>query len=333
MKTVLVTGGNGHLGFNLVQCLVARGYRVRASVRDLNDTARTRHLEALGVELVELDVLKPETFKDAFIGIDGLFHSAAPNLVWARDEVKEIEQPIREGTLNVLNAAREAGVKRIIFTSSCSAAGLDAPSEKPITEDLWNLNPKTTLIRAKIEAEKVFFEFISEHKISGASMLIPSMVGPGFQRHTPNTRLYEFALRGKCPPFPHLGFHIVDSRDAALGHVLAYENSNASGRYIIAGEYFETPALVRALRASNSSARIPGWMVPKSVLPVIAALDFVVHKLSGRPRQLTMDIISEFVGKYQRVSSARAKSELGWQPRSSEETFRDTFNWVTRYFI
>ena len=126
-KNVLVTGANGHVGFVLTKSLIERGYHVRASVRDKNNHELTAHLEKLNAEIVELDIMKPKTIGPAMKGMEGVFQVAAVYKSWARDPEKEIINPSIIGGINVLKAANDANVKRVIFTSSTAAVGRSGP--------------------------------------------------------------------------------------------------------------------------------------------------------------------------------------------------------------
>lgn len=332
-ETVLVTGGNGHLGYHLCKTLIELGYRVRASVRDLKDPMKVSHLKPLGVELVQADLMDFPSLASAMKSVSGVFHSAAPNLPWSRNPEGEILHPIREGTLNVFRAAQAEGVRRMVFTSSCSAIGMDAAEGSPLTEDQWYLDAVTPLIRAKIEAEMLATRFAKAHDMTMLSICMPSMIGPGFFRHTPNTQMYERAILGRLPPLPRLGFHLVDARDAALAHALAYGNPKASGRYIVAGQYFESVDLIHFLKKIDSNLKLSTRSLPGWFLPGVCALDWVKNKTTGAPREVTRGMVREFVGKFQRVSASRAERELGWRARPAEETVRDTLAWIRKYYL
>ena len=121
-KNVLVTGANGHVGFVLTKFLVERGYNVRASVRDKNNPELISHLSPLNVEIVELDLMKPETIENAMEGREGLFQGAAVYKSWAKNPQEEIIDPSIIGGINALKAARKANVKKVVFTSSTALA-------------------------------------------------------------------------------------------------------------------------------------------------------------------------------------------------------------------
>ena len=133
-KNVLVTGANGHVGYTLTKLLVERGYNVRASVRDKDNKELTKNLNEFDVEIVSLDLMKPETIEPAMENIDGVFQVAAVYKSWARNPEDEIINPSIIGGINVLECAHNAGVKKIIFTSSTAAIGRSGPNCRALTE-------------------------------------------------------------------------------------------------------------------------------------------------------------------------------------------------------
>jgi dihydroflavonol-4-reductase len=330
MKRILVTGGNGHLGYNLIKILLQRGYHVRASIRNLKDQFKVRHLENLNVELMEADLLDPVKLEKAIQGMDGVFHSAAPNLPWSPNLEQDIARPMIEGTQNVLKAAVTQKVKKVVFTSTCAAVGMDAPEHHPLTEANWNLQAKAPLIRCKMEAERWAHNFCDKTGLTFVSLCPPSIVGPGFFRHTPGTLVYEKILKGKLPGLPKGGCHLADVRDVALAHCVAYEKPSARGRYIVAGQFFDFSDFIIFLKKLAPELKGPRFIFPVWALHGIRTLDWAYYHLSGQPRQLTGALIREFAGKFQRVTSHKAENELEWKPRPAAETIQDTFQWIQK---
>ena len=142
-KNVLVTGANGHVGYALIKLLLERGYNVRASVRDKKNPDLVSHLSKMDIDLVELDLMEPETIDAAMHDMDGLFQVAAVYKSWAKKPEEEIINPSIIGGINVLKAAYNAGVKKIIFTSSTAAVGRSGPNGKALTEKDWNSKSKS----------------------------------------------------------------------------------------------------------------------------------------------------------------------------------------------
>lgn len=334
MKKAVVTGGNGHLGFNLVKTLLDRGYDVTATVRDIYDPARVSHLKTLkNVRIVPAQLLDFESLRKAFLGADVVFHTASPNVAWSENPQIDIVRPIFEGTQNVFHAAKRNSISDLVFTSSCSAMGMDAESSHPITEELWNSSALTPLVSTKILAERWAWEFANANQIRLNTICPTSIIGPHFFRHTPTTRLYEKFLLGKMPPLPAMGFHLVDVRDVALAHALAFEDPRSNSRYIVASDFFESKQLLVRLKSLEPKKRVLKFSTPKSLLYFVCSLDWLNHRFSGAPRQLTLDMVKEFSGKYQRVDTRKIRRALGWSPRPVDETLRETLDWIQEQFL
>lgn len=334
MKRVLVTGANGHVGYNLAKELLAHGYRVRASVRD---AGKARHLRELGdadrLEVVSADIMLPDTLAPAMEGVDGVFQVAAVFAFHAKDPEKEIIEPSVVGGANVLRAAAKAGVKKVVFTSSTMAVGTHAEGGRALDESDWNDAAKDPYMIAKTRGERTAWKIAEETGLSMVVVNPTSVIGPGFFRHTPSTLMFEALLRNQVPALPPFFFSHVDARDAAAGHRLAYESESAKGRYILADEHVTMRELVDVVARVDAKVKVPKLTIPRAAMPGAVAFDALMHKLAKRPRMLTREMVAELGGKEQRVSSERARKELGWKPRPYEESVADTLQWVRERFM
>lgn len=329
MKKVLVTGANGHLGYNLTRLLKDRGYEVRASVRDLNDPQKTHHLRALGVDIVAADVMRPQTLRAAMAGVDGVFQVAAVYDITAKHPEKDVQEPSIVGGINVLKAAHEAGVKKVIFTSSTTAVGNDINDGQPLTEADWNTGAIEPYAQGKMLAEKKAWEFARAHGLNMVSVLPSAMIGPGFYRHTPTTQSFEQLLLGKVPFALPLSFSFVDVRDSAKAHVLAYENERAAGRYIVSSHYCSLMELFETIKHASPNTKIPGSTLPASMLPMVPFLDWLGNKLSKTPRFATAKFIEEYANKRAIFSSKKIGADLNWRAEYEFSTsVADTVRWV-----
>ncbi|MBW1881082.1 MAG: hypothetical protein JRJ84_22240, partial [Deltaproteobacteria bacterium] len=144
--------------------------------------------------------------------------------------------------------------------------------------------------------------------------------------------VFEQLLRGQLPAVPPLALAYVDVRDVARAHLLAYEKEDAAGRYICSTQYCRLLDLVEVIRGLRPDLALPRKQLPAPVLPVLAALDWVAHKVTGRPRTMTRDMLQEFLGKHQHVSSAKLRA-LGWSPMDFETTVEDTLQWTEKTFL
>jgi len=328
MKNVLVTGANGHVGNSLVRLLIENGYTVRASVRNADDPEKTRPLTDLGVEIVEADIMKPETLNKAVDDLDGVFQVAAVYTVWSEDPQRDIIDPSVIGGINVLQAANDAGIKKVVFTSSAAAIGTDATEDNPLTEDDWNRETLSPYMIAKTEAEKKAWEFVEGKDMTLVTINPTGIIGPGFYRHTPTTEPFEMAIKNKIPFALPFGFSYVDVRDVAKAHMLAYENENASGRYIASTTFYTMKDLLNMVHDIDDSIKAPSFVFPVKGLNILCGLDWIANKTLGQPRQITRELVEEFGGKYQRVSNKKIRSELGWAPMDFTQTLKDTISWI-----
>jgi len=334
MKNVLVTGANGHVGFNLVKHLVAHGYAVRASVRDHHNIEKTNHLKDLPIELVSVDIMQPDTISAAVADMDGVFHVAAVYKVYAKNPQKEIIDPSVIGAMNVLNAAKEAGVQKVVMTSSAAAVGSDGSIDEPLTEDDWNDASPSPYYQAKTQAERAAQKFSEQSGLNVVFINPCAILGPGFYSHTPSTSSFEDALRGKLPAVPPIGFSMVDVRDVAIAHRLAYENEQAKGRYIVSSEYKGFFELLQYIKTEHRPAmKAPKILIPIPILKTVAYLSAFTYKIFGIAPQVMPDFVKEAAGKTQILSTQKIENELGWKARPFNETMEDTLTWIEGHFI
>lgn len=333
MKEVLVTGANGHLGLALVQRLKERGYAVRASVRDSSAPEKTRHLRNLGVTIVQADVLHEQELDAAVAGVDVVFHVAAVHTLAVTDALERVYRPIVAGTTNVLRACKRHGVGKIVLTSSAAAVGTSLPGEPPLDENSWNQQTTDPYLRAKIDAEKFSWTYAAEHRLELVAVLPAAIIGPGFYRHTPTTRLFEDVVRGKVPFVLPMSLSLVDVRDVADAHILAAENPRAAGRYIVSNRFLTLRELLQMLHELDPEIAMPRVTIPKFFLGAFPWLDWLRSSLVAGPRLLNRHVVRDYGYREPRFINTRAVSELGWQPRPIEDSLRDTLSWVRSVFL
>jgi dihydroflavonol-4-reductase len=258
-----------------------------------------------------------------------VFHVAAAFRMWAKDPQREIIDPSVEGGLAMLRAAKAAGVKKVVFTSSIAAVGLESPKDRCLTEDDWNTTARHPYIVAKTEAERAAWQFAQQSGLNLVAINPGTILGPGFHRHTPSTEIIGRILKWRLPVALPFGSSYVDVRDVALAHLLAYENPAAAGRYVAAnGPFVSMAELMRLIHQTEPSVSpnpwdLPGWLLYGAVLG-----DWLGHLVLRRPRQLTRDMLREFARKHVSFSHAKATRELGWQPREFTQCVADTVAWI-----
>ncbi|KAF2538457.1 hypothetical protein F2Q68_00022043 [Brassica cretica] len=245
-EVVCVTGASGCIGSWLVHLLLLRGYSVHATVKNLQDEKETKHLEALEgaatrLHLFEMDLLKYDTVSAAVNGCAGVFHLASPCIVdEVQDPQKQLLDPAVKGTLNVLTAAKEAGVKRVVVTSSISAItpSPNWPADKIKNEECWadeDFCKQNGLWYplSKTLAEKVAWEFAEEKGLDVVVVNPGTVMGPVIPPSINASMLMlQRLLEGCTETYENFFMGSVHFKDVALAHILVYENPSAKGRHL-----------------------------------------------------------------------------------------------------
>ena len=326
---VLVTGGSGYIAGYCIAQLLNDGWDVRTTVRSLTKTKAVRMSigniasKASEIEFVEADLNSGGGWGEAVVGANYVLHVASPVPVTDPKSDEELVRPARDGTLRVLKAARDAGVKRVVMTSSISAIIFGrGVREKPFTEDDWTdeTNPRDTspCDRAKTIAERAAWAWLSEE--GGGLELVtvnPGLVlGPVLgSDYSASIEFVKKLLDGSIPALPRFGFNVVDVRDVARLHLLAMTTPEAAGqRFIGSGDFYWMSDVAKMLKQGlgDKAKKVPSIPVPGLVARMAALVDPIVR---GRLYEL---------GKRRPVSSEKAKRVLGWTPRPITETVLDT---------
>ncbi len=318
----LVTGANGHLGNNLVRALLARGYRVRAGVRDLD---KTEAFQGLDCELVYAELQDPDAMRQALRGVDVLYQVAAVFKHWARDPESEIVMPNVNGTRTVLEAAAREGVKKVVYVSSVAAVGHDG---QRLGEHQWNRDLSNPYYRSKILSELHAWEVAQRLKLSMVSILPSAMVGPHAQTLTDTMGFLETVRLAKLPFNPNFHFNFVDVRDVAEGAIQAAEKGQPGQRYILANAHSsDMNALIEAARSLKRRYAVPPT-APKWLLLMVAYAAELLARVSGKAAQLTRSQVRLFHAVKQEYQTDQAISALGFSPRSPAQALEEAFAYL-----
>ncbi|HLY17261.1 MAG TPA: hopanoid-associated sugar epimerase [Bryobacteraceae bacterium] len=317
MKPTLVTGASGFLGWHVARLLVEHGHRVRALVRP---ASRIRELD---VEPAVGDLRDPDSVRHAVEGCGMVFHVAADYRLWAAD-TNELYRSNVDGTRNVLQAAQEAGVDRVVYTSTVGCIGVppdgQGDEDRPVTIE----EMKGAYKRSKFLAERTALEFAA----AGLPVVIvnpTAPVGDHDIKPTPTGGIVLDFLKGDMPAFIDTGLNVVDARDVARGQLLACERGRAGERYILGSENL-TLAQILGKLAAITGRPAPTVKLPYAVAYAAGVVTTGWARLTGKPPRAPLDAV-RMARKKMFVSHAKAARELGYQPGPAEGALRRAVEW------
>jgi dihydroflavonol-4-reductase len=325
MKT-LVTGGTGFVGSHLVRALLERGQQVRCLVRS---TSRRDNLEDLPVEFILGDLRNIDSLKLAMRGCQTIYHCAADYRLWCRDP-NEMYQSNVEGSNNVMQAAFDEGIDRVVYTSTVGCLGLNddgtpANEETPVTIDDMVGHYK----RSKFLAE----EKVREWAQRGLPVVIvnPSTpVGELDIKPTPTGKIIVDFLRGKMFGYVETGMNLIDVRDCAEGHVLAAEKGRAGERYILGGRNLSLKEMFDALGVATGIAS-PKMKVPHWVAETYARMENLWSiNIARREPDVPLESV-KLARHWMWFDPAKAVQELGLHQNPIERALERAVNWFTEH--
>jgi dihydroflavonol-4-reductase len=327
--TTFVTGATGFVGSAVVRHLLSEQISVRVLVRPNSDR---RNIEGLDVDIVEGDLRERASLERAMKGCLALFHVAADYRLWARD-VQELYQSNVEGTRNIMLAAAEAGVERIVYTSSVATLGLN-PDGTPATEDT-RVSIQDMIgdyKRSKYMAEEEVRRLVRKDRLPIVIVNPSTPIGPYDIKPTPTGRLILDAARGRMPAYVDTGLNLVHVEDVAAGHVAAFHRGEIGERYILGGENLWLKEILERI-ASISGRRPPRIRLSHSAVMPIAQLSELMGRVTyglWEPRA-TVDGI-KMSKKLMFFSSEKAMHDLNYHPRPADEALRDAVDWFLHHW-
>lgn len=323
-ELVLVTGGSGFIGAHTIVQLIKSGARVRATLRTPSREGEVRDMIAAGgvqagdsLSFVKADLMSDDGWSDAAKGCDYVLHVASPFPSALPKNENDLIVPAREGTLRALKAAKSAGVKRTVVTSSFAAIayGHEANPAAPFNEDRWT-NPKardaSAYIKSKTIAEKAAWDFARQEGLEISVVNPVAVLGPLLGKDfSTSIELVKILLEGKMPGCPKIGFPLVDVRDVASLHLLAMRHPAAAGqRFIASNEGFCW--LIDIAHALRERLGRDARKVPTRTLP-----NWLV-RLFGMVDPLVAQIVPE-LGRIRPATGAKAVSMLGWTRMGNDD--------------
>ena len=314
MTKVLVTGATGFIASHTILALIEKGYEVRGTARSANKAARLNAIlsdyagKAIEIELVSADLTSDDGWSEAMDGVTYLQHLASPIPNNLPKDANELIIPARDGALRALKAAKAAGVKRAIMTSSMAAIAYGWGDKRPdiLDETHWsnpdNIKDNTAYTRSKAIAEKAAWDYVNGEgaglelaTINPVAVLGPAMSGDV----SASLELVTQAMQNKVPAYPKLTFGIVDVRDVARAHVEAMERPAAAGeRFLVGNEVLSFSEIGEVLREA-----FPDRKLPKGELP-----NWLVRMMV--PLNPTLKQILPELGKRRAYTNAKAREQL-----------------------
>ena len=321
MSKVLVTGGSGFVASHCILQLLAAGHDVKTTVRNLSREADVRALvkeQGSRLSFVAADLESDAGWADAVAGCEFVLHVASPFPAGAPKHEDELIVPAREGALRVLRAARDAGVRRVVLTSSFAAIGYGhKPRTAPFTEADWSDpagDDTTAYAKSKTLAERAAWDFIAreggglELSVVNPVGIFGPVLGPDIST---SILIVQRMMDGDLPGMPKLLFGVVDVRDVADLHLRAMTNPAAKGeRFLaVAGPFISMADIAAILkrRMGAAAANVPTRRLPNWMVRLVGLFDPAVS------------LITLELGKKKSASNEKARRVLGWTPRSNEE--------------
>ena len=322
----LVTGATGFLGSAVMRCLLTAGHEVRVLVRP---GSNRKNLENFSVEITEGDLLDDQSLKRAVSGCDNLFHVAADYRLWVPDPETMYAINVN-GTQALIMAAAEAGIKRIVYTSSVATLGLNSegsPANEETPSNLATINGYYK--RSKYQAEQIVKKLTDDHQLPLIIVNPSTPIGPGDVRPTPTGRIVVDTLMGRMPAYVNTGLNIAHVDDIAQGHLLAYQQGKPGERYILGGDNMMLLQILQTIDEINGT-RINRIRMPVNLmLPLAWCMEKMATVTHTEPRA-TLDSI-RMAKKLMFFSSAKAHRELGYQYRPAIEALKDAVRWFKKH--
>jgi dihydroflavonol-4-reductase len=316
----LVTGASGFIGGAVARYLHNAGFRVRAFARA---TSPRMHIHD-NYELAIGDVTDRASVKDAMRGARYVFHIAADYRLWTRDPSKMLRTNV-EGTRIVMEEALQAGVERVVHTSSVATL---APDREGLCDETRRMPCDAhlgTYKRSKILAENLVEDMIMRQGLPAVIVNPTAPLGPGDLRPTPTGRIIVESLRGNMPAFVDTGLDVVHVDDVAQGHLAALKGGQIGERYILGGENIDLATMLREI-ALLTHRKPPTIRLPRGPLLPIAFVNECLAWITGKEPFLNREGL-RLSATLMFFDDSKARRELGYRSRPYGETLADAIGW------
>ena len=322
---VFVTGGAGFIGSHVVSRLLDKGLDVTCLILPHD---RAPSLEGLPITRVDGDLSDPDLLARAMEGAGTVIHLAAIYAIWLSDPDLMYRVNV-DGTRHIIEAAKQAGVKRVVHTSSIAAVGLSpgtAISDEETPYNDWN-NPDPYVLSKYISELEALRGNSASLEVVAVNPAFP--FGPNDLAPTPTGRIILETLKGRMPVSSHGGFNAVDVRDVAEGHILAAEKGQPGERYLLSGHnitYYDFGVLVSRI----AHKRPPLFRTPIGLMKMAGRVsEFMADHVTRRAPMFTGRSVAYMAGQHRYFSANKAIRELGYQPRPLEDAVASSIAWFS----
>ncbi len=326
MKTTLITGATGFVGSAVLRHIVKAGHKVRVLIRPNSDR---RNLEGLPVEICLGDLTDRSSLDRPLSGCTYLFHVAADYRLWV-PQPRAIYECNVNGTRNIMSAAAQAGVSRIVYTSSVATLGLTADGTPADEETPVSLSDMVGHYkRSKFLAEAEVRQMAREQRLPVVIVNPSTPVGPRDIKPTPTGRIIIDAVSGRMPAYVDTGLNLVHVDDVAAGHMLALERGKIGERYILGAVNMTLKQILWEL-CSLAGRRAPRLRLPHNlVLPLAYVSEGWAWITGGKEPRITR-VGVRLAKKRMFFSTQKARRVLGFQPRPVEQGLREAVDWFRK---
>jgi len=311
----LVIGANGFLGSHVTRALVDAGDDVRVMIRP---NANTVSIDDLDVTRFHGDVFDAATLAEAMAGCDDVYYCVVDTRAWLRDPSPLFRTNV-EGLRNVLDVAKDANLRRFVFTSSYATVGRRR-GHVATEDDIINPRGLTPYVQSRVQAENLVLRY-AEAGLPAVAMCVSTTYGDGDWGRTPHGAFIAGAVFGKLPFLMNgIELEVVGVDDAAAAMILAAERGRNGQRYLISERMIALTEVVR-IAADEAGVPPPGRSISVPVLYALGALGSLRARLSGKDAELSLTSVRMMRAEAP-VDHGKAVRELGWQPRPVEESIR-----------
>lgn len=325
-STVVVTGASGYIALHVIKQLLDEGYSVRGTLRamSLSETlkeALANFTDVSKLTFTEADLLKDEGWATAMHGGDFLIHMASPVPMKEPDNEDDLIKPAKDGAIRALNAAKNAGIKHVVLTSSIAAVSSGLDVHRKYNEKDWSNLDKLNgsmlaYTKSKTLTEKAAWQFIEGSDITLTTINPSYVIGPSIASScSSSVEIIRRIIKGKDPGWPKLGFSLVDVRDVANAHVKAMQLPEAKGnRFICSNKYLRMAEIAQILKKyfEPKNRKINTRELPDFIVKIAALFD------------PTTKMLLPDLGRKSEYDTSKIRNQLSWSPRPIKQTIYDS---------